>query len=163
MSSADANVSTENQDPWKDRKGNYKPFYFAMILLMTWGGFALLSGIYFIVQSRRSNNNYQSLRADALEVPPDRFPVAEMDRTSSRQSSAQSLPATPRVPSRQSSEASALSRSATPRAPLRLPSAQSLPAPQRPTVQRSQSGSGWGGLYDASHHRTASPRPPPPP
>ena len=83
MSSADANVSTENQDPWKDRKGNYKPFYFAMILLMTWGGFALLSGIYFIWQSRRSKNNYQSRRADSLEVPPDRFPVAEMDRASS--------------------------------------------------------------------------------
>lgn len=68
MSSADTAVSTEKKDSWKDKNGNYKPFYFAMILTMTWGVFALLSAIFFIVQSRRSQNKNSYIEGKEIPV-----------------------------------------------------------------------------------------------
>lgn len=53
---------------WTDKNGYYKPFYFAMILTMTWGGFALLSGIYFIWQSRRSQNKNSYIEGKEIPV-----------------------------------------------------------------------------------------------
>lgn len=131
MSDADTTVSTETSSTdnnWRDKKGNYKPFYFAMILLMSFGGFFLLSAIFVFFWTRRNKNSSQSIKAKdisftSVSPAPASTPRLNAQRTAQLATQTSSS----RIPGVQATTQTSLPPSRQPsRPPSRQPSSQSM-------------------------------------